>query len=252
MNSNDIISLLANKHSEDVFVPECNIDSAFFASGQRMDAWGFKKSWSHPLTFGYEIKVSRSDFLQDNKWRPYLDYCNQFSFVCPHSLISPDELPEDTGLIWVSKTGTKLFTKKKAPYREVTIPESIYRAVLMSRSVITSPNWGKSVKDNVLYWNNWLLEKEKNNDLGHRVSYKIREIVDTVRIENNKLKDENEIYSEIKELVDKLGINKRWIDAHSVEQQIKNLEKLLPKNFEHDLECLQGQITCLLNKIKVV
>ena len=64
-------------------------------SGRRIDAFGWRpgKSW------GYEIKVSRGDFLQDKKWKDYLQFCNYFYFLAPKGIIKPDELPKEIGLI---------------------------------------------------------------------------------------------------------------------------------------------------------
>ncbi len=53
----------------------------------------------------FEIKTSRSDFLGDNKWEKYLDYCDYLAFVCPEDIIKPEELPEKVGLVYVKRTG---------------------------------------------------------------------------------------------------------------------------------------------------
>lgn len=47
----------------------------------------------------YEIKASRADFLRDEKWRAYLPYCTQFSFVAPAGLMQRWELPAGIGLV---------------------------------------------------------------------------------------------------------------------------------------------------------
>lgn len=50
---------------------------------------------------GYEVKLTRADFLADKKWERYLPYCNYFSFVAPRGIIKKEELPEKIGLIEV-------------------------------------------------------------------------------------------------------------------------------------------------------
>lgn len=137
MNAKQISALLAERHRDDVFVPECNLGSAWERC-PRMDAWAMRKSWSKPNVWGYEIKVSRGDFLQDGKWHEYLPYCNQFAWVCPWGLIQPNEVGEGAGLIYVTKTGTRLMTKVKPVRRDVQIPDEIFRYVLMSRAQIVS------------------------------------------------------------------------------------------------------------------
>src|SRR5262245_37558363 len=90
----DLRLMLSQRHLGDVFVPECKTGS----TGEgllKLDAWAMKKSWADPLTWGYEIKVSRSDFTGDQKWHNYLRYCSEFYFVAPLGLIDVDELPPE-------------------------------------------------------------------------------------------------------------------------------------------------------------
>ena len=69
------------------------------------------------------MKIDRSDFLKDDKFYGYLEFCNFFSFACPSGLIDPSEVEDGIGLLWVASTGSRLFTKRKPKRREVTIPE---------------------------------------------------------------------------------------------------------------------------------
>jgi hypothetical protein len=62
---------------------------------------------------GFEFKVSRSDFLSDQKrknkyygpdvpkWRRYLKYCHLFYWVTPEGLVKPEEVETPAGLIWI-------------------------------------------------------------------------------------------------------------------------------------------------------
>src|SRR4051812_34483562 len=78
LTSSEVVRLLAQRHAEDVFVPECKGGPSWTDEHKRMDAWAMKKSWSRPLVCAYEVKVSRSDFTADRKWHAYLPYCNEF------------------------------------------------------------------------------------------------------------------------------------------------------------------------------
>lgn len=51
----------------------------------------------------FEIKTSRNDFLRDDKWEKYLDYCEYFAFVCPKDVIKESELPEKIGLVYIEE-----------------------------------------------------------------------------------------------------------------------------------------------------
>lgn len=167
MTAKDIVDLLAAKHRNDVFVPECKDGPTISGSHSRMDAWVMLKSWARPLTIAYEVKVSRSDFTGDNKWHGYLAYCNEFYFACPHGLIQHEELPPEVGLLWVAKNGGRLFVKKKAQRRDVQVPESVYRYILMHRMKVTD-EVGKSEKG-APYWHNYVQQRGNLKRAGHYV-----------------------------------------------------------------------------------
>jgi len=56
----------------------------------------------------YEFKISRNDWLTDNKWQNYLKYCNRLWFVCPYGIINKNELPDNIGLIHIWKYKNKI------------------------------------------------------------------------------------------------------------------------------------------------
>ncbi len=231
MTASDILKLLKKKHHEDVFIPECKNGPTQYTSGMlKFDVWVMKKSWANPLAIGYEIKINRRDFLNDDKWIKYLDYCNEFYFVSPYNLIFPNELPSDVGLYYVSKTGTKLYRKKKAAYRKIEIPGEIFRYILMNRVVITSANYYRvaSLKE---YWGNWLSDKEIDYRFGQYVSKKIREKVEkeilSVRKENDRLRLQNEKLEDMKETIKRLGLEVSQIDNLYFKQKVlKRLEEV--------------------------
>lgn len=207
-----IVDLLAQKHSGDVFVAECKDGPSQACTHLRMDAWAMKRSWAHPCVSAYEVKISRSDFLNDEKWRQYLPYCNTFSFVAPSGIIKPEELPADTGLLTVATTGSRLFTKRKAPFRDVQIPEDVWRYILMCRVAIrrTADNqWG--VESPREFWSRFLDGRTQDHELGRKVGRKVRKVlseqVDEVRFENKRLKREVENLKGIKEMLAELGFD---------------------------------------------
>ena len=55
---------------------------------------------------GFEIKVSHSDFVNDEKWQLYSKFCSSLSIVCPWGLIEAKELDKPYGLLWISRNGT--------------------------------------------------------------------------------------------------------------------------------------------------
>lgn len=99
MTAKQILDLIAAKHANDVFVPECKDGSTVFGSHFRLDAWAMNRSWANPMSTGYEIKVSRSDWLRDDKINAYADLCNRLYLVAPAGVIEPAEIPPFCGLL---------------------------------------------------------------------------------------------------------------------------------------------------------
>lgn len=125
---------LSKKHYQDFFLTEVKNGPTHFANELLiMDAVAIKKSWANPCITGYEIKVSRQDFLRDEKWPAYKELCHRFSFVCPRGLITPDELPDDVGLIWYNPEKQSLYTRRKSIYRNIEISAHMLYYILMSR-----------------------------------------------------------------------------------------------------------------------
>ena len=103
---------------------------------KRLDAWAFHlwPSGGYQPT-GFEIKVSRSDFLRElarpDKTARYMELCQFFYYVTPSGMVLPDEVPEKAGLIWVNERGCRM--KKKAPNRGTPEPEWDFFAAICRR-----------------------------------------------------------------------------------------------------------------------
>ena len=256
---NTILGLLLKKHTKDLCVPECKTGPSWYNTNLRsIDLWVMARSWTKGFTTAYEIKITRSDFLRDEKWRDYLLFCTDFYFVAPPGVIDPKELPPEAGLIISSKNGVRLYTKKKCVRREVEIPETLFRYILMWRTKI-GRNHQQENEDSKEYWTRWLKEKRANQELGYRVSKKVSRIlserVDKAHTESHRIQKANEKLQEIKDLIAKLGFKPteicRWGFKERFEQRLKELnagllEKFLPwlKQAEVNL----GQVYDLLTK----
>lgn len=208
MNAQDIISLLATKHARDIFVPQCKDGPSWGGGPSIMDAWAMKRSWANPLTIGYEVKISRRDFLADDKWHGYLDYCNEFYFVCPSGLIDPAEVRADVGIMWA--TGKRVWRKRKAHRRDVEIPELFYRYILMCRTRIVSPYENEGI-DGREFWQRWLADKKEKKILGYEVSRRIHEKYEAdvmkVRRDQRELEARLKDFEAITKLLERAGIN---------------------------------------------
>jgi len=202
-----ILSALRQKHIEDVFVPECKDGSTQARSThKKMDAWVMPRSWSKPHITGYEIKVTRGDFLGDRKWQGYLEMCNTLYFAAAPGIIHPNELPAEVGLMeavgW--GTGMRLITRKKAVCRtDQKIPESVFRYVLMCRATIgVDREMGARERAQ-----QFLDEKEEDKALGLAVSRKTREMMRKLNRESQETRALCESYGSIIAYLQSAGID---------------------------------------------
>jgi len=254
ITASQIKGLLQSRHSKDVFVEECK-DGPSGGGMLMMDAWAMKRSWANPCFYGYEIKISRSDFLSDTKWPGYLPLCNEFSFVCPQGVIEPDELSKDVGLIIVSKTGTRLFNKKRAPYRIIDTPDGLLMYILMARARIVKSTYYAEQEQNRGYWERWLADKTAKLKLGTRCSQKLnKSFTEQVREVNSKIgrmEEEMEAYKPIQEICKELHVNPLgWRCEEKLRQQIENMQQLVPPELLIKCHDLQRAIDQFITQVK--
>ena len=210
MNSNDVCRVLARRHESDVFVDQCKTGATQRSRPgelQVMDAWAMAKSWAHPCVTCYEIKVTRSDFLGDRKWRGYLPYCNRMFFATPWKLVAPEELPgEECGLIWVTENGGRCMVKRPAKYREVSIPEDLWRYILMWRTRITD-DYERHVPDRAQEVRNFLDKDAELKEIGRRFARHVAEKAKKIEWENDRLVSENKLLAGVKDMLSELGFD---------------------------------------------
>lgn len=251
-----ILDLLRERHSKDVFISECKDGPTQSVSEHlRMDAWVMNRSWAHPCYTAYEIKVSRSDFLSDKKWRHYLPYCNEFFFVAPKGLIAVNELPPEAGLLELlgGASGKRLVKRKATQWRDVDVPESLFRYVLMCRVIVGRSEFHteRPKSEEVAFWKRFCEEKTEKRELGYQVGKAIRDKVESVKRENERLQRRMEEYRDIREWLNHIGIDSdsrvsRW----SVEEKLKEQEALFPREFTWAMQNLHDALGRALKQIE--
>ena len=248
ITSHEVLDLLATRHSKDVFVPECKDGPTQYVENySRLDAWVMPRSWAHPACTGYEIKVSRSDFLGDEKWTDYLPLCNRLYFVAPAGVIEKGEIPEPCGLLRVTKNAKRLMTVKRAPFRQVQIPEDLWRYILMCRTQITPPNMN-STQSPVDYWRGWLRQKVEDREFGRLVSQEIRRTFRerVAGVERTQARQDEEMrpLREAKQLLDEMGITAGlWHSHEALKKQILDAFRAsIPPSLKWDLDHLEKEL----------
>lgn len=244
MTAYEITKLLATRHAGDIFVPECKDGPTQNDHHIRLDAWAMNRSWRHMCLSGYEIKVSRSDFISDHKWQGYLNLCNEFWFVAPPGIISKNELPLEVGLLEVSKTGGRLFAKKRPAWREIKPPVELLYYIMMCRAKIT-----KDTSDRASEWRAWLEQKVDNRVLGYNVSRGIRDHVSKVECENMLLKQQNQNYEGIKRACIAVGLHTERVDEWQFTRKLDEVKKVIPPELEDALLRHRNAINTLLSEL---
>lgn len=120
------------KGTQYVEVPLGSVWLNYGAVGQA-DVITIKPSYNRFNLDIYEVKVQRSDFLQDvkkGKYKKYLPHCNRLYFAILEGVARKDEIPEDVGLIVKNQKGWH--TIKAAKKREVEHTKEILMALAFS------------------------------------------------------------------------------------------------------------------------
>jgi len=154
MTSKDILEALKRHYKDErqwAFFKELRVGTGYRLSWahqgpeynnpeQRIDAWVincYKSKQYEKIAF--EIKVSRSDFLNEihnpSKREQALHLSNRFYFAAPKGLIKVEEIPEECGLVEIDKDSNFLKWTKQAPWRETEEPTWNFLAALSRRIV---------------------------------------------------------------------------------------------------------------------
>jgi len=187
VRSDEIITALAEKHKNDVFLSEVKTGPTWTArKGElfRLDAIALKKSNANPCVSAYEVKVSRSDFLGDSKWPAYMDYCNKFSFVCPDGLIEKGELPEEVGLLYYLPEKKKLKPVRFPKVRRMELSASMMYYLLISR---TESDRHPFFNSRLEYLRAWTESRTARHGFGREVGTRLAEEVARLTRENEEL-----------------------------------------------------------------
>lgn len=171
MKTDHIEYLLSKKYedSQFFFMTQVKNGRSFNSDGLLiLDGLAIAKSWSHPKMIWFEIKVSRWDFLQDNKWVHYQKYVNEFYFVCPEWLIQKEELPDNVWLMYCKEDSTRIVKKPKfmpnSPDKEMLL------YIIYNRLKSVKRPEPKKYRTNI---ENWMEDKIRTRELGLRFKNKL-------------------------------------------------------------------------------
>ncbi len=241
ISARDVLDLLRCRHSEDVFVDECKDGPTHGRRHLRLDAWAMRRSWVNACISGYEIKVARSDFVRDDKWRGYLPLVNEFYFVAPRGVVDKDELAPEAGLLEVSKNCRRLTCRKKAMYTDAPDAEMAMRYILMSRVKIFPPNFysANTLED----WQLWLASRKRSKEIGYEVRCRLSEdakqvVLDAVRAAGKAVQDCKR-WEKIQKWLERNGFDVDGTEGWQLDRARDNMKKLIPDHVRNKMAWLR-------------
>jgi hypothetical protein len=247
IRADQITRQLEIKHRGDAFFVQVKNGPTQIGNGLLiLDAIAIKKSWTKPLITGYEIKVDRGDFVRDEKWVHYLQYCHKFYFVCPKDLIRLDELPPEVGLMYCNPETLALSTKRVAPMRTIELPTEMLYYIIMSK---LEPDRHPFFSSRREFFEALIQDKVERKELGYKADIKI---VDYIRELKRKAEDAERAAQRferraketdyLEEMIRKAGINiNRWNWQEELEKAIKSRMPLgIERDVQNAIQILQG------------
>ena len=171
-----------------------------------LDGLAIRPSWASPCFTGYEVKVSRSDFIRDAKFYTYEELVNCLYIVCPKGMIDRTELPESVGLMYYDPEKRTITTRKKAIYRKIEYSPELLLYIIYTR---LSPDRIPFFSEKREYFEEYVAGKRRASQLGRSVSSKL--VQENQRLEAElqrvaEFKSRSDNYRAIMEVLRKHGI----------------------------------------------
>ncbi len=210
MTADTIQKMLAQRHADAVFVPECKDGPTQTRSHRRLDAWVLLKTWSPITTIGYEIKVDKADWRRDEKIHDYMPLCHLLYVVAPKGIVPADELPAGVGLMEPVGDAGRLQVRRKAARREIALPAELMVYVLMCRTKITRDRF--DVEPAERHWRTeqlreWVAGKEERTKLSYAVSQKIQAAFGKQQFELEAERKRNDDLARVRDRIAELGFD---------------------------------------------
>jgi hypothetical protein len=254
VTSTEIKKALAEYHPKDYFLTECKTCSTYFPDPQGMlkfDGLAMTRSYTAPCITGYEIKVSRSDFLGDNKWHLYLQYCNELYFVVPVGLVTKDEIPENVGLIYYYPKTGKLLKKRRAVYRKIEEPVGVYKYIIYSRldreRIPFYEGRAEYAKD---YLADQREKRKIGRDFGSKMAKDLQDCQERLERLNN-VEGQIEQLHKIEKILEKHQIlGWRWY--RNMDDALKDLDDALGSSYPKELGRVEDDLQRVLDNLRKI
>jgi hypothetical protein len=208
-----------------------------------LDGLSIDKSWTKPCISGYEIKISRGDFLRDTKWYQYFGYVHEFYLVCPSGIIDRTEIPLECGLMYYRPESGTIVMKKKAVHRDVTPSADMLMYIIMSKLDSDRLPFFSSKK---VWVEEYLKDQSSSHQLGRSLATKLPQRLAELECEIDRLHN-------AKDAMDELEAIKDVCEKHNVRTwygTAKGLDEALTVPFPREIERIREDAQGILNIIE--
>ena len=248
VTATDIKRTLAEKHWKDFFLTEVKSGPTQLAmpGGLKiLDGLAVRKSWTNPCFTGYEVKISRSDFLRDAKFYTYEELCNCLYIVCPKGMIERTELPESVGLMYYDPGKKTLTTKKKAIFRKIEYSPEMLLYIIFSR--LDSDRY-PFFSEKRQYFEEYLAGKRDNKILAYSVKTKM--VQDNARLEKEleQLRGFQQQYEAHRAIMDVLEKHRIW--GYSKKGIAGELDVALSRKCPEDISSVRQSMEHIVERLK--
>lgn len=252
----DLQAMLAQRHSDDVFVSECKDGPTQTRNHLRLDAWVLAKTWSPITAIGYEIKVDRGDWRRDEKIHNYMPLCHVLYVVAPKGVVPVDELPAGVGLLEPIGAAGRLQMKRKAARREIVLPAELMVYVLMCRTKITREQG--TFDQGERHWRTehlrrWVEGKAERESLSYAVSAKIRS---TFAEQERQLANErhrNDQLDEVRKRIAELGFDpSKPVNSWQVRGRLAQFNRAVDNGLLYDMRQMSKTLTITADALELL
>jgi len=216
------------------------------SSGSRiLDGWALLPTWSPLTAIGYEIKVSRSDWLQDQKFEEYRGCCHLFLVVAPPKVVAASEMPAGVGLLEPvgQGDGQRLVMRVKPVRQEADFAK-------LSRLMAHALMWKKGIggssqarrERQIAYWQSLVDQRERGHTLGREVKGRIRDTIRELLSAAQTAESRANTLQWAAEVFDSLGIRPgydRWSTERNITQALGSQRENLLRDIDQGVAALR-------------
>lgn len=215
----------------------------------RLDGVALEVNWRGDTWIsGFEVKVSRGDFLRDAKYLRYKDYVDDLTLVCPARMIDRSEVPEPVGLMYYDPSKRTLrYRRKPDPSHGDT--RQVEHRLLKKLAVSDRPDRYGHYETAAEYVAQREAMKGIGRALGTKMALRLQQLEQLQEpTEARRIQAQSKAFEEVCDILNRHGypIN-RWTRTENIKTSLKELDESLAHVVPADIVDRETQyaVNCL-------